>query len=319
MPRLPSPGGDVTPRDIYNELLRDGASTIQAIGIMANMQNESDFDPEAEGDKDANGTPTSFGLVQEHGSQYAGLVTGNPAGDMRAQIRLVAKQGGFRAASGSTPAEAAGNFAANYEKCVGCQPGGDQNSGRQQNAATVAGWVRSGKWPTSAGSSGGGGGGGGGQTAAASSNTCLISFPSAHLVFFTLGGGCILSKSAARAFIGALLLGVSVPLGLGGVLVVAAGMGLRSGSGQQLLQSVPGAGPVARVAGKSARQRRGRARAAGQADERELEARGATEIRRGQPRPRQDIPRSRTPTGPGRKTGTLPGPRDLSSEDKPPF
>jgi hypothetical protein len=142
----------LSPQVVYNALLSAGASTIQAIGIMANAINESGFDPEAIGD---NGT--SFGLVQQHGN-YGYLVTGNDTADLNAQIALLKQNGGFSAASGASAAEAASNFAANYEKCVGCQAGGAQNTSRTNNAATVLGWVNSGKWPQSAGSPSSGGG-----------------------------------------------------------------------------------------------------------------------------------------------------------------
>jgi len=145
---------------VYRELIAQGASTVQALGIMANMINESGFNPEAIGDGG-----TSFGLVQQHGD-YGHLVTGDPAADMKAQIATLKSLGGFRAASGSTPAQAAGNFAANYERCVGCQPGGDQWNGRVANAGKVLGWYTSGKWPSSGGSpSPGAAPGGGGKPA----------------------------------------------------------------------------------------------------------------------------------------------------------
>jgi succinate dehydrogenase hydrophobic anchor subunit len=146
----------VTPAQIYSELVSLGASTTQAIGIMANMINESRFDPEAIGDQG-----TSFGLVQQHGN-YAYLVTGNPAADMTAQLKLLVQNGGLGAASGSTAAAAAGNFSANYEKCVGCQAGGAQYNSRVANVAQLLQDLATGKWPTSAGSGGGGGGGGSG-------------------------------------------------------------------------------------------------------------------------------------------------------------
>jgi Phage tail lysozyme len=156
----------VTPAQIYSELVSLGASTAQAIGIMANMVNESSFNPEAVGDQG-----TSFGLVQQHGN-YAYLVTGNPAADMTAQLKLLVQNGGLGAASGSTAAAAAGNFAANYEKCVGCQAGGAQYNSRVSNVAQLLQDLATGKWPTSAGSgssgsgSSGGSGGGVGLTAA---------------------------------------------------------------------------------------------------------------------------------------------------------
>jgi hypothetical protein len=136
----------LSPQVVYNALLGAGASTIQAIGIMANAINESGFDPEAIGD---NGS--SFGFVQQHGN-YGYLVTGNDTADLNAQIALLKSNGGFAKADGSSIAQAASNFAANYEICVGCQPGGAQNTSRVNNASTVQGWINSGKWPTSAGS-----------------------------------------------------------------------------------------------------------------------------------------------------------------------
>lgn len=151
----------LSPKVVYNALVAAGASTIQAGGIMANIINESGFDPEAVGD---NGT--SFGVVQQHGA-YSYLVTGNATADLNAQIALLKQNGGFAAASGSTIAEAAGNFAANYEKCVGCQSGGAQYTSRVGNAATVQGWINSGNWPQSAGSS----------TSGAPANATLLGFP----------------------------------------------------------------------------------------------------------------------------------------------
>lgn len=131
----------VSVADIYHELTAQGASTIQALGIMANMINESGFNPEAVGDQG-----TSFGLVQQHGS-YGYLVTGDATADMKRQIQTLKGLGGFAAASGNTPQDAAGNFAANYERCVGCQQGGSQWQSRVANATTVVGYFKSGKWP----------------------------------------------------------------------------------------------------------------------------------------------------------------------------
>src|SRR5271163_843843 len=99
----------VTPRQIYQALTGAGASTTQAIGIMANGIAESGLNPEAIGDQG-----TSFGTWQEHGAGYAGLVTGNPETDLAAQVKVLAQNGGFAAATGSNAGEAAGNFSANY-------------------------------------------------------------------------------------------------------------------------------------------------------------------------------------------------------------
>lgn len=221
-----------SPKQVYDELTAQGASSVQALGIMANIINESGFNPEAVGDQG-----TSFGIVQQHGSQYAGLVTGNEAADLKAQVRVIAQNGGFRAASGSTPAEAAGNFAANYERCVGCQPGGAQYNSRVANAATVAGWASSGKWPASAGSatqqaqltaaqqqSAA-------QQAQQLGSTCIIGFggvPGTSWINDIFGSGgnvgqfCLFSKSEARAVVGGLVMVASGSVALIGVLILAA-------------------------------------------------------------------------------------------------
>lgn len=214
-----------SPKQVYDELTAQGASSVQALGIMANIINESGFNPEAVGDQG-----TSFGIVQQHGSQYAGLVTGNEAADLKAQVRVIAQNGGFRAASGSTPAEAAGNFAANYERCVGCQPGGAQYNSRVANAATVTGWASSGKWPASAGSAQAA------QTTAAQQaqqlgSTCIIGFggvPGTSWINDIFGSGgnvgqfCLFSKSEARAVVGGLIMVASGSVALVGVLILAA-------------------------------------------------------------------------------------------------
>jgi hypothetical protein len=158
------PGG-VSVASIYHELIAQGASTIEALGIMANMINESGFNTQAVGDQG-----TSFGLVQQHGN-YGYLVTGNPQADMVKQIQTLKSLGGFAAASGNTPQDAAGNFAANYERCVGCQPGGAQWQGRVANANTVVGYFKSGKWPQAGGGPGSSPAPGGTQPAT------LTSFP----------------------------------------------------------------------------------------------------------------------------------------------
>ena len=251
----------VTPQQIYQALLAAGASTIQAIGIMANMIAESGLNPEAVGD---NGT--SFGLVQQHGAQYASLVTGNPQADMTAQVNVIAANGGFGAASGSSAAQAAGNFAAGYERCVGCQPGGGQYSARVANAATVAGWVASGSWPTSAGSA----------TASASSGpgsgvadaTCALSVGGQHLglVFGhgpSLPSACLVRKTEVRAFAGFMVLSAGAGVFLVGTILLAAFAFRASGAARAVVQVasvVPGAAPAARAARGAGAAARVRAR-----------------------------------------------------------
>ena len=127
----PTTGGASGLKAIFNALRSVGASPVQAIGIMANMKNESNFNPEATGDGG-----TSFGLVQNHGP-FGFLVTGDSAKDLLAQIKYLVQSGGLRSASGSTAEQVAGNFAAGYERCVGCQPGGAQYNARVANVAWV--------------------------------------------------------------------------------------------------------------------------------------------------------------------------------------
>lgn len=231
----------VTPKQAYQALINAGASTIQAIGILANAINESGINPEAIGDQG-----TSFGFVQQHGPQYASLVTGNPQADLNAQVKTVAQNGGFNAASGTNAGEAAGNFSANYEKCVGCQPGGAQYNSRVANAATVATWVTSGKWPTSAGSPAGAAGTGtptAAQSGAASPCLIQISGPSVPVIG-TLGQACLLSRSEARAIIGGALMVGSAFAALVGLLIVAAAGFRESGAGRAAGGALEGAGAV---------------------------------------------------------------------------
>jgi Phage tail lysozyme len=215
----------VTPKQIYTALTNAGASTIQAIGIMANMIAESGLNPEAVGDQG-----TSFGLVQQHGMQYAGLVTGNPQTDMTAQIKVVAQNGGFAAANGATGAAAAGNFAQNYERCVGCQAGGAQYNQRVANAATVAGWVSSGNWPASAGSAtaGAAGAGGGGTTTNSTDPTCAWGFSGSLIV--TSVNLCVVKKTTLRHLAGGLILAGGGIVIMVGAVVLAASAFDRTGA-----------------------------------------------------------------------------------------
>ena len=157
-----------TEKQVYDALVAAGFSRSQAAGIMGNIQNESGFNPEAVGDQG-----TSFGLVQYHVPGYPfapGLVTGNPARDMANQIKHIVQSAHGLNLSGSA-GQVAGTWAADLEKCVGCQPGGPQYNQRVANANRIYQQAVSGKWPSSAGGGisggkGGGGGAGGGGTGA---------------------------------------------------------------------------------------------------------------------------------------------------------
>lgn len=125
-------------RGIYNALTSAGASPAQAIGLIANAINESSLDPEARA-MDTNGYYSNgLWMFNEQGFPSSGaLVTGHPAADLIAQVKFLFQTGGLRAASGSTPEQVAGNFAANYERCQGCQSGETQYNARVANVAKV--------------------------------------------------------------------------------------------------------------------------------------------------------------------------------------
>jgi hypothetical protein len=230
----------VTPKQIYTALTNAGASTVAAIGIMANMIAESGLNPEAVGDQG-----TSFGLVQQHGMQYANLVTGNPSADMAAQIKVLAQNGGIAAAAGSTGAAAAGNFSANYERCTTCQPGQSSYNSRVGNAATVAGWVSSGSWPTSAGSAAAAAAGGG-STSNSSDPTCAWGFSGSLIV--TSVNLCVVKKTTLRHMAGGLVLAGGGIVFLVGAVVLAASAFQKSGALGKAADAaavVPGGGAVA--------------------------------------------------------------------------
>lgn len=133
-----STGGQKGIKGLFNALTSAGASKAQAIGLIANAMRESSLDPEARA-MDSNGY-YSNGLWQFNEASYpdsSALVTGNPAKDMIAQIQYLIQVGGLRAASGSTPEQAAGNFAANFERCQGCQPNGSDWNIRVGNVGAV--------------------------------------------------------------------------------------------------------------------------------------------------------------------------------------
>jgi Phage tail lysozyme len=269
----------VTPKQVYQALTGAGASTVQAIGIMANSIAESGLNPEAVNKSDPNGG--SYGFVQQNGASYASLVTGNAAADLAAQVKVVAQNGGFAAASGSTGAQAAGNFAANYERCVGCQPGGAQYSDRVANAATVEGWISSGNWPASGGVSSSVGQGLSGSTIADTNNPgCAwgLDFGGVSLPVLGSVGSvnlCVIQKTTIRHVVGGLLVVNGGLVLLVGAAILAASAFQKSGAlaaTQRAAAAVPGGGPAARAvsrgAARTARTAAPRASAAGRASAR---------------------------------------------------
>lgn len=133
-----STGGATGVKGLFNALRSAGAAQAQAIGLIANAMNESSLNPEARA-LDTNGY-YSNGLWQFNEASYPDsgtLVTGNAAQDMIRQIQYLFSHGGLSKAAGSTPQQAAGNFASQFEECEGCQPGGAQYNSRVGNVATV--------------------------------------------------------------------------------------------------------------------------------------------------------------------------------------
>lgn len=215
--------GHVTPKDIYLALTKAGASTTQAIGIMANMMNESGLNPEA---INPAGPQSGVGLVQWQTTDYphaATLVTGNPEADMRAQVNYLAVTGGFKAAQGTTAGQAAGNFAANYEKCATCQAGGQQFRARVENTLTIAGWIAAGKWPHATANPHAAGDV---STSAGPGSTPDCAWKIDLNVPLIGGNFCIITKSELRGIAGLALMVAGGAVALAGlaVLMVAAGM-----------------------------------------------------------------------------------------------
>lgn len=307
--------GPVTPREIYALLLQKGLSTTQAIGVMANMWAESKLNPES-GGTDSNGF-WAGGLISWNSEGYTNahqLVTGNPQVDVRAQIAYLfsSTSGLQQGLKGSTPADVAGNFAANVEKCVGCEPGSTYSNGwaaRRGYTRLVSGWVNSGKWPKAGASSVGPGGGGG---AGSSGGACLVSLP---LV------GCALTTSKARALIGGGMILAALPVGLIGAITLTALGFRRTGAGPAVARTaeatggavaaIPGAegiGAAIAAAGSAERRR-------GQAKQRAAAERKQESQQRAQGR-HDEAEYKRARARGSRASATRQGPPDL---DKPPF
>lgn len=263
-------GGGCGPQVIYSELLSAGFSTVQAIGAMANGIAESGLNPELSV-PDTNGY-VSNGIWMFNEQSYpdsGALVTGNCANDIKQQVGYLASHVSGNALNGSTGAEVAGNFARYFERCQECQPGGASYDSRVGNAATVASWISSGKWPQT----GAGGSGNGGNTPAGTvaPSTCLTG---------EVFGFCPLSKSEARALTGAMCMTAGAMIALPGFLMLAAfafrasgGANATVNAGTAALERTPGYGHAIRYARGRAQVRA--ARRAGAAGERTRASRAA--------------------------------------------
>jgi hypothetical protein len=218
----------VTPEDIWKALRANGASAIQAAAIMGNMISESSLNVETGyggNTIDSNGYPV-YGLVSWNAESYpsaASLVTGQPQQDLDAQVKFLAQTGGFKAASGSTVTEAAGNFAANYERCALCggagSSGTSQKTARQAQANEVAGWAQSGNWPEAADQA----------TTSAQLGASAQQEASQDCAWHVDWGGvfgigsfnaCIISKTQLRALLGGSLLVGGTVLAVSGVILL---------------------------------------------------------------------------------------------------
>jgi hypothetical protein len=99
-------------------LMQNGYSRAAAAGIAGCISGESGGNPEAIGDQG-----TSFGLIQEHGSQYSVLVTGNPTKDFDAQLPAIIAYNNAQGAgliqmlnSISDPVQAANFYSEKFER-----------------------------------------------------------------------------------------------------------------------------------------------------------------------------------------------------------
>lgn len=208
------------PRDIYNELIRQGFSTDQATGAMANGIAESGLNPETRV-VDSNGY-YSNGIWQFNEASYpnsGSLITGNCTNDIAAQVGLLRSSVSGQALAGSSGAQVAGNFAQYFERCQSCGPGGQSHQQRVANAATVSGWISSGKWPTS---SAGLSGSGSASSAQAAGPDCAFTLGGGKLGPVGLPSACLLKKSTIRHAAGAGLMLAGGAVGMVGVLLLAA-------------------------------------------------------------------------------------------------
>lgn len=113
-----------------------------------------------------------------------------------------------------------------------------------------------------------GGGSGTGQaaqlTGVESDDDCLIGFPTGKVLFLTVGGSCILTKSQARAVLGSAILANGALVTLAGLLVLAA-YGLKSEAAGKAAGAIIGTGARAAGAAGASRASAGASRAAGRA------------------------------------------------------
>lgn len=64
--------GDIR-KEAYEYFIKKGWQPHQAAAVVGNAVQESNLDTQAKGDRDANGNPTAFGVMQWRGDRHAGL------------------------------------------------------------------------------------------------------------------------------------------------------------------------------------------------------------------------------------------------------
>lgn len=243
-------GQQPSPFQLWQALEQAGATAVQAAGILGNWIAESRLNPE-EHITDSNGFD-SYGLAQWNADSYpnaASLVTGDPAADAVAQIRFFFQTVPQSALQGSTPQQVAANIAQNYERCQGCASGGSQNTTRQANAATVAGWAAANNWPASLGEAA--------DTAALTSagqaqqsSTCLWKIGGANIIGpLSVPSVCVFSKTQGRALAAGSLLGAGALVAAVGLVLLAMGTSVGGAVVSGAAARLPGVGAATKAAG----------------------------------------------------------------------
>lgn len=242
----------VSPQTLWNALINNGATPVQAAAALGNAYYESSFDPESNA-MDTNGL-RSYGLWQENGKPGASsLVTGDTLKDMQAQIVFMIQHGGLSAANQGNVVDAASQFAARYEVCTGCQPGGDQNTKRAQKAAEYMVMAQSGNWTTKGTNNPLAVGG----TPSEDEATCAWSFK--YSILTGEHNVCLLHKVAVRNLVASgLFVGMVIVGGLGALVLLA--YGLKTSRAEErtreVVRYIPGGQRVVTAAHSSARKTR---------------------------------------------------------------
>lgn len=77
---------------------------------------------------------------------------------------------------------------------------------------------------------------------------CVLAWPTLNLVVTSVGGGCLITKSAARGLIGGLCVGAAGIIGIAGLIILATSAFTQTGAGKAVAQAGEAVVPAARVA-----------------------------------------------------------------------